>query len=327
LYLISAGIVALAIVLALDLVTTSDRTATRSAVERPGVSVIGKAYPQLPATPLSDDDASVLDDPPANQASFGERFSSSFGDRSRPSVRVRVVYGASQLPEPMLDPVPSTGALPLPRQDATRLPLPDPRRPEAARSAEAAMAAVPPGMAAAPFTPAPKSRVRTASLGDPSLPLGDTPTNRTAIYDITAKTVYMPDGERLEAHSGLGTLMDDPRYINVKNKGPTPPNTYELKMREQLFHGVRAIRMLPVDEDKMFGRDGILAHSYLLGPNGDSNGCISFTDYPKFLNAFLEGKVDRIVVVEKLANPPPDNKPGVGVGWLTERLKAFFKSS
>ena len=38
------------------------------------------------------------------------------------------------------------------------------------------------------------------------LSLGRTPANdgQTAIYDITARTVYLPDGTKLEAHSGLG---------------------------------------------------------------------------------------------------------------------------
>jgi hypothetical protein len=35
----------------------------------------------------------------------------------------------------------------------------------------------------------------------------------------------------------------------------------------------------------MFGRDGLLAHPYMLGPNGQSNGCVSFSDYPAFLDA------------------------------------------
>jgi hypothetical protein len=42
------------------------------------------------------------------------------------------------------------------------------------------------------------------------------------------------------------------------------------------------------------------AHSYLLGPTGESNGCVSFEDYPKFLQAFLRGEVDRMVVVPDL---------------------------
>ena len=128
---------------------------------------------------------------------------------------------------------------------------------------------------------------------------------RTAVYDISARTVYMPNGARLEAHSGLGEKMDNPRYIHVRMRGPTPPNVYNLTMREKLFHGVRAIRLNPVDERKMFGRDGMLAHSYMLGPNGQSNGCVSFRDYDKFLQAFLDGEVDRLVVVESLNGAPP----------------------
>ena len=79
-------------------------------------------------------------------------------------------------------------------------------------------------------------------------PLADIDTSRTAIYDISARTVYLPNGRRLEAHSGLGDHMDDPRYVNARGTGPTPPNVYELKLRETLFHGVRAIRLVPSDE-------------------------------------------------------------------------------
>jgi hypothetical protein len=119
----------------------------------------------------------------------------------------------------------------------------------------------------------------------------------TAVYDITAKVVYMPNGEKLEAHSGLGDKMDDPRYVNVRMKGATPPGTYILTEREALFHGVRAIRMNPVGGSAaIYGRDGILAHTYMLGPRGDSNGCVSFKDYNKFLQAFLRGEVKRMVV-------------------------------
>jgi len=128
--------------------------------------------------------------------------------------------------------------------------------------------------------------------------------NRTAVYDIAARTVYLPNGERLEAHSGLGEMMDDPRYIKVRNRGPTPPNVYDLTLREALFHGVRAIRLNPVDENKMFDRDGMLAHTYMLGSNGQSNGCVSFRDYDRFLQAFLRGEVDRLVVVPHLERRP-----------------------
>lgn len=119
----------------------------------------------------------------------------------------------------------------------------------------------------------------------------------TAIYDIEAGVVYLPDGEKLEAHSGLGAMMDDPHYVDKKGRGPTPPNVYDLVLREGSFHGVQAIRLRPVNDDKMFGRDGILAHPYMLGPSGQSFGCVSFKDYPRFLKAFESGKVDRLVVV------------------------------
>jgi hypothetical protein len=142
---------------------------------------------------------------------------------------------------------------------------------------------------------------RTIAVAPMSLRLPLDANSRTAIYDIAARTVYLPNGQKLEAHSGLGGLLDDPRFIKTKMQGPTPPNVYNLTLRERLFHGVRALRLTPVDDGKMFGRDGILAHSYMLGPNGQSNGCVSFRDYPAFLNAFLKGEVDRLVVVERLA--------------------------
>jgi Tlde1 domain len=142
---------------------------------------------------------------------------------------------------------------------------------------------------------------REAPTKSPLLPGHD---SRTAIYDISAHTVFLPGGERLEAHSGLGDKMDDPRFTKVRMRGPTPPNVYDLTLREELFHGVRAIRLNPVDEDKMFGRAGMLAHTYMLGPNGQSNGCVSFKDYDKFLRAFLRGKVDRMVVVTHLDEMP-----------------------
>jgi hypothetical protein len=118
----------------------------------------------------------------------------------------------------------------------------------------------------------------------------------TAYYDIRSRTVTLPNGTRLEAHSGLGPHIDDVNKVHIKNEGPTPPNVYDLKLREKIFHGVRAIRMIPVGEGNMYGRDGILAHSYLLGPNGDSNGCMSIRDYDRFLQAFLNGEVKRVVV-------------------------------
>jgi hypothetical protein len=35
----------------------------------------------------------------------------------------------------------------------------------------------------------------------------------------------------------------------------------------------------------------------MLGPSGQSNGCVVFKDYPAFLQAFLSREVDRLIVV------------------------------
>ena len=131
---------------------------------------------------------------------------------------------------------------------------------------------------------------------------GSPPYDRqTAVYDISAKTVYLPDGTKLEAHSGLGDKMDDARSAHVRMRGVTPPHIYELSPRESLFHGVPALRLNPIGgEDKIFGRDGLLAHTYMLGGNGQSNGCVSFKDYYAFLNAYKNQGIRKLAVVAKV---------------------------
>jgi hypothetical protein len=130
-----------------------------------------------------------------------------------------------------------------------------------------------------------------ASLGYDSL---------TAVYDISAHAVYLPNGLSLEAHSGMGSLRDDPEHVSVPNSGATPPAAYELKPRERLFHGVQALRMIPAEGSDISGRSGLLTHSFMLGPNGDSNGCVSIRDYNRFLKAFTDGEINRLVVVPSL---------------------------
>ncbi len=139
-----------------------------------------------------------------------------------------------------------------------------------------------------------------AGLADTRSTIGGRYDRYTAVYDISAHVVYMPDGTRLEAHSGLGNRLDDPRFADEKMHGVTPPNVYDLELREAPFHGVRALRMIPEDESKTFGRSGLLAHTYMLGPNGDSNGCVSFKNYDAFLQAYLNQKVKRLAVVARL---------------------------
>jgi hypothetical protein len=122
----------------------------------------------------------------------------------------------------------------------------------------------------------------------------------TAVYDISARVVYLPDGTKLEAHSGLGQALDNPRFVAERAVGPTPPHVYELALREGSFHGVQALRLNPVGEGGIYGRAGLLAHPFMLGPNGDSNGCVSFRDYDAFLRAYQNGQVKKLAVVAKI---------------------------
>ncbi|MDI7863816.1 DUF2778 domain-containing protein [Rhizobiaceae bacterium n13] len=125
-----------------------------------------------------------------------------------------------------------------------------------------------------------------------------------AYYDISAAVVYMPNGERLEAHSGIGKMRDNPDYAHVKMRGPTPPGTYKVTMREKRFHGVEAVRLTPTNGVAPHGRVGLLAHSYLLRTRGDSHGCVAFEDYPRFLKAFKRGEITHMVIVDSMKGQP-----------------------
>jgi Protein of unknown function (DUF2778) len=144
----------------------------------------------------------------------------------------------------------------------------------------------------------------TGSIGREQSPMmgGSPPYDReTAVYDITAHTVYLPDGTKLEAHSGLGDNMDDPRSQKIRMRGVTPPHIYTLKPRESLFHGVAALRLTPIGgEESIFGRDGLLAHSFMLGSSGASNGCVSFRDYNAFLNAYRNQGIRKLAVIARV---------------------------
>lgn len=200
---------------------------------------------------------------------------------------------------------------------AAGVPLPKSRPAEANLEQRPALALAPTDNAAQPdrrtllqkLTDLIPGRVTLASLAPDGGLFRDGPDlgalgydGQTAVYDISAHAVYMPNGSKLEAHSGMGSLMDDPENVHLPNVGATPPAVYDLKMREHLFHGVRAIRMTPVDSNATLGRSGLLAHSYMLGPNGDSNGCVSIKNYDRFLQAFSNGEIARLVVVPSLGD-------------------------
>src|SRR3569832_675881 len=196
----------------------------------------------------------------------------------------------------------ATGDVPLPRANPTNVAT----LPVRTTNYEASLVATAPeavapagkrsggffGMIERLFTPQDKKTADAVLASNP----------RTAIYDISAHVVYMPNGATLEAHFGLGQWLDDPTSFARKDRGVTPPNTYKISLREKPIHGVRALRLTPVGEGSMYGRDGMLAHTYMLGENGQSNGCVSFKDYEKFLTAFSNGEVEQLIVVPKVTS-------------------------
>jgi hypothetical protein len=127
---------------------------------------------------------------------------------------------------------------------------------------------------------------------------------KVAVYDVSNATVYMPDGTKLRAHSGIGNMRDNPRYDHVTMKGPTPSGIYRLSMREKRFYGVEAIRMTSIDGRDPKNRTGLLTHTNLLRGQIGSHGCVAFQNYQPFLTAFKRGQISTLVVVPQLPSSP-----------------------
>jgi len=114
-----------------------------------------------------------------------------------------------------------------------------------------------------------------------------------AIYDISAHTVYLPM-ERDWKLLGLGDRLDDPRHVHERMRGATPPDVYELAPREQLFHGVQALRLKPVAANVFDGQ--VSSHTLTCSPERDSNGCVVFKNYEAFLQHFkMRGQTSVVV--------------------------------
>ena len=331
---ISAGIVALVIGFAVKSVGTSADLADAGLTVEPGRPSVRVASLDTTVGSGAAFEEEATQSAATHEASFNDRFASSFAERSTSIFEER--FAASfdesrgEAAETLVSrgpPMPLVGALAEPlksfarRQGANSAPASDAGKYESVSPAVGRSAPEP----TVARTPLPvKKPVFIADAGSDSISLSD-PGSRTAIYDIAAHIVYLPNGETLEAHSGFGSDLDNPDNVSIRGRGPTPPNVYGLALREELFHGIRAIRLIPVGEGNMFGRDGLLAHPYMLGPNGQSNGCVSFSNYPAFLAAFLRGEVDRLVVVQRLATAPT---PWAGPEWLPQPLRSlFFKPS
>jgi Protein of unknown function (DUF2778) len=205
----------------------------------------GNSRLQLANLEPGGDSATVLREPehqskPSTRSSFGERFA--FDLASAPSRFLRPSQAVGSFDDRFIGEVfaPSTAV-----RSAAAAPPAALRAPARSVVAQASVAQVAPKRST-------EARFRLASASETSLPLAYAPTDsvkgstmgsslksptpkanpladvsHTAIYDITARTVYLPNGRRLEAHSGLGDHMDDPRYVDVRMAGPTPPNVYE----------------------------------------------------------------------------------------------------
>ena len=102
--------------------------------------------------------------------------------------------------------------------------------------------------------------------------------------------MYLPDGMSLEAHSGLGDRIDDPVSSMSAITARRRLASINSRCARSLLHGVQALRLNPIGGGFTFNRVGLLAHPYMLGPNGDSNGCVSFKNYDVFLRAFQNGR-------------------------------------
>lgn len=321
----NAALVCIAAACAYTLYTNVFGPETKAvAIDLPPVSFVATQSGALKTSVAQLDVTGAL--PPA--ASFNDRFLAPDDSDSRPALakadrlpvaapRVAQIEIPVPLARPAVAPPPPAvqlaEAVPLPTPRPSILNAPDDKGPSSREVAQANTAAAPekPSIFERLFGKL-KEKGPILAFASPdggissdgqSLTPGSTALydRETAVYDISARMVYMPDGTKLEAHSGLGDKLDDPRFVHVRMRGATPPHLYDLSLRESLFHGVQAIRLNPVGgEGKIFGRSGLLAHTFMLGPNGDSNGCVSFRDYEAFLRAYRKGTVKRLAVVAKL---------------------------
>ncbi len=288
-----------------------------------GFATVGAIAATAAYMPLHQGRGAVVPQPVVSKAPGSPARASDFAERwhdewVQPVGRVGAAAPRKQNDSWLWSATPSPYATRFTRNDAGSLavatPLPLPRPDGMARQAVAAVTqpANEPRLASLPPQPEQQGQpdepgILDKLFGDPDRAakavLAAHP--KTVLYDITKRAVYMPDGTKLEAHSGFGEWLDDPDSMHRKNVGVTPPNVYAVSFREKPFHGVRALRMKPVGDGKMYGRDGILAHSFLLGEAGASNGCISIREYDTFLKAFEDGHFNQIIVVRSIDEPVP----------------------
>jgi len=98
-------------------------------------------------------------------------------------------------------------------------------------------------------------------------------------------------------HLRCAPRLDDPHFVDERERAATPPHLYERTLRE-------ALRLTPIGESFCFERTGLLAHPHMLGPNDVSDECASSKDYGAFLRTYQNGEVKGLTVVARLSQEP-----------------------
>lgn len=96
-------------------------------------------------------------------------------------------------------------------------------------------------------------------------------------YDQSTGRLISREGERIgEGYSGAPTARNNPTKENVHNVGPIPRGTYEIgKPVDTVTHGPFVLRLSPIQDNEMYGRDGFLIHGdSVVEPGTASTGCI-----------------------------------------------------
>jgi hypothetical protein len=83
-------------------------------------------------------------------------------------------------------------------------------------------------------------------------------------------------GVAFQGYSGAGTGKNNPAFQSVHNVGPIPVGFYSiLSPVDSADHGPYVLRLIPAQENQMFGRAGFLMHGdSKTAPGTASQGCI-----------------------------------------------------
>ncbi len=112
----------------------------------------------------------------------------------------------------------------------------------------------------------------------------------TAVYDLMAHTVFLPDGSRLEAHSGLGPLGTIPPMSWKRTGARRRRMNMNSRCARACSTACRRCGSIPsAGRMRSMAAPGCSPTPTCWGPDGDSNGCVSFKNYDAFLAAFQSG--------------------------------------